>query len=320
MENKIKVKPFVKWVGGKTQLLPEIRKRYQTQIDKYCEPFVGGGAVLFDVLSTFYPKEVLINDINAELINTYIQIKENVDDLITSLDQIQMIYYGKSTVTQEEFYYECRNRFNTLKSCDGNELEKATLFIFLNKTCFNGLYRENHKGCFNASFGRNTKPLICDRDNLLEIHSLLSNTTITAASYESCLDFIDNDTFVYIDSPYRPLSKTASFRSYNQTGFGDEDQVKLRGFVSKVVEKGADVLISNSDPHVTTPSDDFFDDLYNEYVIERVSACRKVNSDSSKRGKINELLIRTYALESDNIIDPCAGSGRFMGEILKHVA
>ena len=161
-------KPFIKWVGGKSQLLEEIREKYPSKIEKYCEPFVGGGAVLFDVLSKFQPKEILINDINKELINTYSQIKNNCYGMFSQLSEIQSIYKNHSIEKNKEFFYEKRSRYNELKvnGNDAENLEKAVLFIFLNKTCFIGLYRVNSKGFFNVPFNNAKNPLLCDEENL----------------------------------------------------------------------------------------------------------------------------------------------------------
>ena len=200
--------PFIKWVGGKSQLLEEIRKKYPQKIEKYCEPFVGGGAVLFDVLTSFQPKKVLINDINKELINTYIQIKNNCENLIEQLSEIQKRYRNQSLEANKELFYEKRNRYNEIK-VNGNEaenLEKAALFIFLNKTCFNGLYRVNSNGKFNVPFNNAKNPLLCDEENLRACSKLLQNVVMQAGGYTSCKGFIDAKTFVYIDPPYRPLT------------------------------------------------------------------------------------------------------------------
>lgn len=187
-------KPFIKWVGGKTQLLPEIRQRYPENITRYCEPFVGGGAVLFDVLSRYQPKTVLINDINKELINTYSQIKNNCPEMIAQLSDLQSSYKSHSLEENKAFFYEKRSRYNELK-VNGNEaenLEKAVLFIFLNKTCFNGLYRVNSKGLFNVPFNNAKNPLLCDSDNLLACSELLKNVQMQVGDYKECKNFIDN--------------------------------------------------------------------------------------------------------------------------------
>lgn len=293
-------KPFVKWVGGKTQLLPEIRKKYPLglgeEINKYCEPFVGGGAVLFDVLSKYCFDEVLINDINVELINTYMQIQINVDELIFKLHSIQEKYLSLNNKKRKEYYYKRREEFNFLK-IDANKktnLKKAILFLFLNKTCFNGLFRVNRQGFFNVPIGTYKNPLIYNEESLKNISKLLQKVTIKCDDFKDCIRSIDKNTFVYIDPPYRPLSKTASFTSYAQTEFNDKEQLTLGEFVDEITLKGAKVIISNSDPKNTNENDDFFDELYSKYDINRILAKRMINSDSKNRGNVSELLILNY--------------------------
>ncbi len=289
------VKPFVKWAGGKSQLLDEIRKKYPDKIDRYCEPFVGGGAVLLDVLENFHPKEVLINDINAELANTYLQIKTNAEELIAALLTTQESFWAKNDVERKTMYLEKRNRFNELKSSGKDcRLEMAALFIFLNKTCFNGLYRVNSKGQFNVPIGSYKKPPICDADNLHMISDLLQNVDIRCGDYSECGDFIDSNAFVYIDPPYRPLTVTASFTSYSENEFGDKQQIELGKFIDEISAKGAKVVASNSDPKNSNQGDNFFDNLYSDYSILRVSAKRMINSKGNSRGSINELLICNF--------------------------
>ena len=248
------VKPFIKWAGGKSQLLEEIRKKYPKNIKKYCEPFVGGGAVLLDVLANYHPQEVLINDINSELTNTYTQIKNNVESVILLLSEMQEKFWAMSESERKEYYYSKRERFNVLIGESVFSDEKAALFIFLNKTCFNGLYRVN----------------------------------------SDCEGFIDKETFVYIDPPYRPLNETSSFTSYAKTEFGDEQQIQLGHFIETISVKGAMVVASNSDPKNTDETDNFFDEIYKNFLIKRVSATRMINSKSSGRGTINELLICNF--------------------------
>lgn len=298
MQNQ--AKPFVKWAGGKTQLLDEIRKHYPARIEKYSEPFVGGGAVLFDVLQKSKPEKVLINDINLNLVNTYEQVKSNLGALCEKLSQLQNQYYGKSEEEQKSFFYEKRNRFNEIKLNENNDIgeskiEKAALFIFLNKTCFNGLYRVNKKGFFNVPWNRAKSPLIFDEENLRACSALLQNVEITCGDYKTCAHFCDEKTFVYIDPPYRPLTKTAAFTSYSENGFGDKEQIELEKFVAEISEKGAKVLVSNSDPKNVDEKDEFFDELYSAFDIERISAARMINSNAKKRGKVNELLITNIA-------------------------
>ncbi len=290
-------KPFIKWVGGKSQLLDEIREKYPPKIEKYCEPFVGGGAVLFDILSTKHPETVLINDINKELINTYSQIKNNCVGMISQLSEIQAIYRSHTLEEKKAFFYEKRQRYNELKVNENDEenLEKAVLFIFLNKTCFNGLYRVNSKGLFNVPFNNAKNPLLCDEENLKICSNLLQNVEMRIGDYKECKDFIDSNTFVYIDPPYRPLTQTAAFTSYSENGFADKEQIELGNFITEISNKGAMVLASNSDPKNSDENDNFFDDLYSKFEIERVQASRMVNSNARRRGPINELLISNIA-------------------------
>lgn len=285
----MKARPFIKWVGGKTQLLLEIRKKYPSHIEKYCEPFVGGGAVLFDILSFFNPEEVLINDINPELINTYRRVKEDTDELISQLKVIQGEYYFSKD--KKEYYLEKRERFNTLIAAKDDTIEKAALFIMLNKTCFNGLYRVNSHSLFNVPFNHSEHPIICDEENIRACGELLKNTVITLGDYSSAKTFIDERTFVYLDPPYRPLTASSSFTSYNESGFTDKEQIELGRFIEDISSNGASILLSNSDPKNTDENDEFFDSLYSSFSIERVKASRMVNSNGSARGAINELLV-----------------------------
>ena len=290
-------KPFVKWVGGKSQLLEEIREKYPSKIEKYCEPFVGGGAVLFDVLSRYQPETVLINDINKELINTYVQIKYNCTEMIDQLSELQTAYKSHSLEENKAFFYEKRTRYNELKvnGNDAENLEKAVLFIFLNKTCFNGLYRVNSKGMFNVPFNNAKNPLLCDKDNLLACSKLLQNVEMQIGDYKECINFIDKETFVYIDPPYRPITQTSAFTSYSENGFSDKEQIELGRFITEISDKGAYILASNSDPKNADKNDNFFDELYSNFEIERVSASRMINSNAKKRGTINEILISNIA-------------------------
>lgn len=293
----IVAKPFVKWVGGKSQLLDEIREKYPSKIEKYCEPFVGGGAVLFDILNNYQPKEILINDINKELINTYLQIKNNCSEMIVRLCDLKNIYVNQSVEKNKEMFYQKRARYNELK-ISGNKqknLEKAVLFIFLNKTCFNGLYRVNKKGEFNVPFNNAKNPLICDEDNLKACSELLKNVEMKVGDYKECKNFIDGKTFVYIDPPYRPITQTSAFTSYSENDFSDKEQIELSNFITEIASKGAQVLVSNSDPKNADENDNFFDDLYAHFEIKRVSASRMINSNAKKRGAIKELLISNIA-------------------------
>lgn len=292
----IKTKPFVKWAGGKSQLISEIRKKYPKNIKCYCEPFVGGGAVLFDILANYKPEKVLINDINKELIITYYQLQNNVDNLIKKLFALQNEFISADLEQRKIIYNNNRNLYNSLKnkSCENNELEIASLFIFLNKTCFNGLYRVNKNGDFNVPMGSYKNPLICDEFNLKKSSSLLKNVKIICGDYSRCIDYINDETFVYIDPPYRPLTQTSSFTSYSAKVFDDKEQIRLADFINIISRKGAIVVASNSDPQNADENDMFFDNLYRNYSIKRIQAKRAINSKSEGRGNVSELLISNF--------------------------
>lgn len=293
------VKPFLKWAGGKGQLIKEIEHYYPFEngkIIKYAEPFVGGGAVLFDILNKYDLEEVYISDINAELINAYRIIRDNIDDLTEILSAMQNDFIPLDTEHRKAYYLDKRNRFNELK-VNGDEkinIEKAALMIFLNKTCFNGLYRVNKKGLFNVPMGAYKNPMICDENNLRAVSGKLKKVTIVCGDYKNSADFIDENTFVYFDPPYRPITDTASFTAYTENLFNDEEQIELARFVDKMNKKGAKIVISNSDPKNSNTGDDFFDNIYSAHRIKRVEATRMINCNSEARGKIKELLISNF--------------------------
>ncbi len=294
-----KVKPFLKWAGGKGQLLLEIEKYYpfkHGKITKYAEPFVGGGAVLFDILSKYDLESVYISDINAELINTYRIIRDNIDTLIDMLMIMQNKFLPMSIDTRKAYYFTKRSRFNDLKINSNEEIniEKAALMIFLNKTCFNGLFRVNKKGLFNVPMGSYKNPMICDKENLISVSEKLQNVIIACGDYRESSDFIDANTFVYFDPPYRPITDTSNFTAYTENSFNDEEQIKLAMFVDDMNCKGAKIVISNSDPKNSDEEDDFFDSIYSSYKIKRVEATRMINCNSKARGKIKELLISNF--------------------------
>ncbi len=298
-EQKTRVKPFLKWAGGKNQLLPEIEKYYpfkDGKTTKYAEPFVGGGAVLFDILDKFDLEAVYISDINKDLIDTYIAVKNNVDNLISMLVLMQNEFVPLSKEERSTYYLDKRKRFNNLKIKEDvqDNVEKAALFIFLNKTCFNGLYRVNKKGLYNVPIGQYANPLICDEQNLKSVSDKLKKVIIVCGDYKESSDFIDDKTFVYFDPPYRPLTTTSSFIAYTENLFNDEKQIELANFVDEMDEKGAKIVISNSDPKNVDLEDTFFDDIYSMHNIKRVTASRMINSKSDLRGKISELLISNF--------------------------
>lgn len=293
------VKPFLKWAGGKGQLLKEIERYYlfdSGAITKYAEPFVGGGAVLFDILSKYDLEEVYISDINSELINTYTIVRDEIDLLIDSLSKMQNEFIPMETEKRKAYYLTKRERFNELKVNGDRDknIEKASLMIFLNKTCFNGLYRVNRKGLFNVPMGSYKNPLICDEENLRAVSEKLKNVRIVCGDYKESANFIDQNTFVYFDPPYRPLTETASFTAYTETLFNDAEQIELAEFVNSMDKKGAKIVVSNSDPKNTNADDDFFDEIYASHKIKRVEATRMINSNASARGKINEILVSNF--------------------------
>lgn len=293
--DRISIKPFIKWVGGKSQLLGELEKVLQENNNrvytKYCEPFVGGGALFFDVVSKYNFKEFLINDINCELINTYQVIKSNVKELISMLEITEAKFLSLNDIDRKEYYYQVVKEFNDVELNDETATKKGVQFIFLNKTCFNGLYRVNKNGKFNVPMGTYKNPKICDRENLISANKILQQVKITCGDYSCVEQFIDNETFVYIDPPYRPISSTSAFTTYSTCVFDDNEQIRLSEFIKEIDHKGAKFSLSNSDPKNIDASDNFFDELYKEYKILRVSANRMINSKGNKRGKINELII-----------------------------
>lgn len=294
-KNNVELKPFVKWVGGKSQLISELEKMLPSDgnkvLTKYAEPMVGGGALFFNILSKYDFNELYISDINAELINAYQVIKSNVNELIAKLSEMELTFLPMDDNGRKYYYYLIRDKFNAIKLNENTVIEKAAYFIFLNKTCFNGLYRVNKKGEFNVPMGSYKNPTICDEDNLRNINKALQKVIIVCGDYSLSKDFIDKETFVYIDPPYRPISETSAFTSYNSDVFDDKEQIRLAKFIDEINEKGAKIVLSNSDPKNVNQDDNFFDDLYKAYQIHRVSATRMINSDADKRGKINELLI-----------------------------
>ncbi len=299
------VKPFLKWAGGKSQLLHEIEKYYpfaDGNITKYAEPFVGGGAVLFDILNKYDLEKIYISDINEQLINTYHIICEDIDALVEYLYTVQNDFFLLDTADRKSYYMQKRERFNELNiNGDKNAvIEKAGLMIFLNKTCFNGLFRVNKKGLFNVPMGAYKNPLICDENNLRAVSKKLQEVTIVCGDYRESLNFIDKNTFVYIDPPYRPITDTANFTAYTKDFFNDKEQIKLAEFINKIDKKGAKILVSNSDPKNFNIEDDFFDNIYCAYKIKRVEANRMINCNSNARGKIKELLISNFYTQKYN--------------------
>jgi len=297
--NKVhSAKPFVKWVGGKSQLISSIEKSINNEIRNlsdltYIEPFVGGGAVLFWILNNFKNiKKAVINDINPNLITTYKTIRDNALDLIIELKLIEKEYKAlQSEESRKKFYLMQRERFNA-KNLDN--IDNSALFIFLNRTCFNGLYRVNSKGLFNVPFGKYANPTICDENTLLTDSDLLQKVIILTGDFEQTLHYATNNTLFYLDPPYKPLNQTSSFTSYSKEDFNDDEQVRLKRFCDKLDKQGYWWILSNSDVKSQDASNNFFEVLYSQYKIDRVWASRSVNANPEKRGKLTELLITNY--------------------------
>ena len=294
----MRAKPFVKWAGGKGQLLEQLDLLLPEDFAQredliYVEPFVGGGAMLFHVLAK-YPnvKGAIINDANVELIGTYETIKTRPDELTARLHELQTEFQKcGSEASRQEMYLKMRDAFNARK---GDALEISALLIFLNKTCFNGLYRVNSRGEFNVPFGKARNPLICDSDNIKALSEVLQRVTILNGDFEEVLKSVEGKAFFYFDPPYRPLTQSAAFTAYAKGGFDDNEQQRLAQFCRRLDIAGHQWLLSNSDPHNTNLNDNFFEELYEGFDVRRVTATRAINSKGDGRGKITELAIRNY--------------------------
>lgn len=303
--NTIYAKPFLKWAGGKSQLIEQIIQYlpYEIgtgQIKKYVEPFVGGGALFFHIAQSYDIEELMITDINKELILSYKTIKEDVISLIEVLKDMQIKYHKLSENKQKEYYYLVRSEFNEQRididyaKFNQSWVDRTAQIIFLNRTCFNGLFRVNSKGEFNVPFGRYMNPMICNEDNIKAVSEILQHTKIRFGDFTVCKDFVDKLTFVYFDPPYRPISKTSNFTSYSNFEFDDSAQLRLASFYRLLDKMGAKLMLSNSDPKNENPDDNFFDDTYRDFNIARVKANRMINCVAEKRGAINEILILNY--------------------------
>lgn len=296
----VKAKPFVKWAGGKSSLLGQLNTWLphgflESGGITYVEPFVGGGALLFHLLQQ-YPsiQRVIINDINEDLINCYRAIKDNPNRLINKLERIEKDYYHLRVEDRKEFYYTIRQEYNARRA---NSLTLASYFVFLNHTCFNGLYRVNSNSGFNVPYGRNNNVKICNKELLLADHALFSrlDMTIMCGSYESVISKIDNHerTFVYLDPPYLPISVTSYFKQYSNSPFGTEEQVTLRHFCDSLTEKGCRFMLSNSDCK-TEDGRSYFELLYDGYDFHTVNAKRFISAQGNRRKDTTEVLIRNY--------------------------
>lgn len=298
-------KPFLKWAGGKRQLLNLFQQLYPpalkaNKIKNYYEPFLGSAAVFFDIVQKYKIENAFLYDVNPELVLTYKVIQEQPVKLIECLMGIQKKYLRLDNEKRTAYYYKQRTLFNRqLSKIDFDRFNEAWIAraaqtIFLNRTCYNGLFRVNAKGAFNTPAGNYSRPVICDTANLMAVSKLLQTATIKRADYSQILKDLQPKAFVYFDPPYRPLSKTAAFTAYSQFAFGDTQQQELAALFAKLHKKKVAVMLSNSDPANFGVKDAFFDDLYRNFAITRVPAKRLINSNAALRGTINEIVVTNY--------------------------
>jgi DNA adenine methylase len=299
------VKPFLKWAGGKTQLLDAFERRFPPELadhrlSNFVEPFIGGGAVFFAVNKKYEFETAYICDSNEELVLAYRVVKTKVDALIDALRALEINFFETPEEERRSLYYKIRERFNNEKETIDFQnyhpswIQRTAELIFLNRTCFNGLFRVNSRGGFNVPFGSYKTPRILDEPTLSAASAVLQNTEISLGDFSTCEKLVDRNTFVYLDPPYRPLNRTSKFTGYSKGGFSDSDQVRLAEFFKAIDRRGAKVMLSNSDPKNEDPDDLFFDILYSGYQIDRVPAKRAINSKGERRGEISELIITNY--------------------------
>jgi DNA adenine methylase len=299
-------KPVLKWAGGKTQLLPEINKNYPSalltgEVDTYIEPFVGGGAVFFDIANNHTFKKAYLFDTNPELIVLYNSLKTDVERVITELGGISEGYLTlESEEQRKNYFYGIRESYNSQVAIMHKAVShtpfnanRAAMTIFLNRTCFNGLFRVNSKGHFNVPHGRYINPTILFPEALRAASAALRKATILLGDFTNCAAYVEGKTFIYYDPPYRPVSETAQFTSYAMDGFTDSDQIRLGDMFKKLHRQGVFQLLSNSDP-TNYVDDPFFDNLYADFTILRVDAKRMINANANKRGNLREILVRNY--------------------------
>jgi DNA adenine methylase len=301
-----RAKPFLKWAGGKSQLLSQFEAHYppelkQGKIKRYIEPFLGGGAVFFDLAQTYDFGSVFLYDVNPELVLVYQVVKHYPDDLMAALEQLENKYHGLTHSERKDFYFLIREHYNSQRlefnyekySLDSTV--RASWLIFLNRTCFNGLFRLNSKGEFNVPPGKYKNPKILDADNLRVASEVLQKAEIIGGDFQNCESVMTDDSFIYFDPPYRPLNQTANFTAYAQSEFAEREQERLGQFFRKL-DRQYDVkmMLSNSDPKNEDQTDDFFERLYEGFTIERVSANRMINSKGKKRGLVQEIVVRNY--------------------------
>jgi len=294
------VTPFLKWAGGKRQLMNEIMSLLPSQFlqfDTYVEPFLGGGSVLINILGSEFTGKVVAGDLNPDIILCYQMIKSKSTELIDELEGFQQNIPPDMEI-RKKFYYKLRKEWNASvnradKLSNKEQIRRSALTITLNKMCFNGLFRLNSKGEFNVPMGGNKKVTIYSKENLIELSRMFRKVEFICGDYQEILRSIDRNKrcFFYFDPPYRRLKETSSLTMYNADPFDDNQQLRLRDFVDLLVDSGHDFLLSNSDPKNVDAEDDFFDEAYKKYHIKRILARRSINSKADGRGKISELLI-----------------------------
>jgi len=301
--NSLKAKPFLKWAGGKTQLLVELEERipnkikFTGNIKKYVEPFVGGGSMFFYLKKNYKIEKAYLFDINKDLILAYNVIKNYPAELIKFLSKFEKNYLKKDPDRRKDYYYRKRKEFNeqiknfNYEKYDYRWIARTAYIIFLNRTCFNGLFRQNRNGEFNVPHAFYKTPNICNAENIIAVNNVLKNTEIICGDFEISERYITKDSFVYLDPPYRPLNKTSSFTDYSKEGFTEGDQRRLSNFYKEMNKRGAFLMLSNSDPTNEKEEDKFFDNLYRGYHIDRVFAKRIINCNATGRGQIRELII-----------------------------
>ena len=295
-----KARPFVKWAGGKGSLISQLSNFYPYElkngiIERYIEPFVGGGAVLIDILQNYDVRQAYAFDINMDLINSYNVIKNNVEELITNLKRMETEYLQLEQEERKNYFYNKRNEYNdyTLQENEQN-VQRAAQFIYLNRTCFNGLYRVNKDGKFNVPVGSYKNPTICDEENLRNLSELIQNVQFQYGDYRRSMEYVTENTFVYFDPPYRPLNMTSGFTSYTKEDFNDDNQRELATFYRELNERNAKLMLSNSNPKNINEEDQFFDNIYQGFNIDEIYASRMINANSNGRGKISEILVTNY--------------------------
>lgn len=295
-----KIRPFVKWAGGKGSLIPQLNNFYPYElkngiIERYIEPFVGGGAVLIDILQKYDIQEVYAFDINIDLINSYNVIKNDVEELIINLKQMETEYLQLEQEERKNYFYNIRDEYNNYELEENEQnVQRAAQFIYLNRTCFNGLYRVNKNGKFNVPVGSYKNPTICDEENLRQLSQLIQNVQFQYGDYSRSMEYVTENTFVYFDPPYRPLNVTSGFTSYTKEDFNDNNQRELATFYGELNERNAKLMLSNSNPKNINKEDTFFDNIYQGFNINQIQASRMINANSSGRGKISEILVTNY--------------------------